>query len=346
MSDTSPDAIVAESASPAGASAQEGHPTVARRSVTLRDLSARYGLVAVLLATVVVFSLARPETFATLDNAKSILQLAAPSVILAVALTFVLIMQDFDLSFGAMIGLGSGLVTVLIVRDGVAWPVAILLAGLAGVAVGVANGYLVAVLNTSSFIITLAMGTLLTGVEYAVTDQDTIVEEMPAGFTDIAQQSWLLGLNNVVWLALVVTVIAWVVLSKTEYGRYVYALGGNREAARLAGVRVRFLRVGGFVIVAVAAAAVGVLLSSMSASYTPNVGPPYLLPGYAAVFLGAAAFRPGQFNVLGTVVGVLLLGVIQTGLTMLNLETFVISLVQGGILIAAVLISRFGAGRA
>ncbi|HZO07646.1 MAG TPA: ABC transporter permease, partial [Solirubrobacterales bacterium] len=117
---------------------------------------------------------------------------------------------------------------------------------------------------------------------------------------------------------------------------------GNEEAARLSGLRVRPYRVIGFIAVGLAAAIVGILMISLSGSYSPNGGATYLLPAFAAAFLGAAVFRPGEFNIPGTVVGVLFLGVIQTGLVMLNTESYVINLVQGGILIAAVLVSRLG----
>jgi len=205
----------------------------------------------------------------------------------------------------------------------------------------VANGFMVAFLGGSSFIITLAMGTVLTGVEFGLTSQDTVYSGFPSAFTKIAGGEFL-GLSNLIWIAAVVAVIIWVLLERTEVGRYMYAIGGNAEAARLSGVRVRYLRLVGFVIVALAAAVVGLLLTSQSASYAPSLGISYLLPAFAAVFLGAAVFRPGEFNVLGTVIGVLFLGVIQTGLTMLNLETYLINLVQGGILITAVLVSRLG----
>ncbi len=102
------------------------------------------------------------------------------------------------------------------------------------------------------------------------------------------------------------------------------------------------LRILGFVIVGVSASVVGILITSVAGSYSPNGGTSYLLPAFAAVFLGAAVFRPGEFNVPGTMVGVLFLGVIQTGLIMLDFETYVVNLVQGGILIGAVLISRLG----
>jgi ribose transport system permease protein len=220
----------------------------------------------------------------------------------------------------------------------------VILCLLVGIAGGLFTGFLVAVLGGSSFIITLAMGTVLTGVEYAITKQQDIFSGMPASFTNIAQGSSILGINNQVWIALVIGVIVWLLLEKTEIGRFMYAIGGNSEAARLAGVRVRTLRILGFVIIGMAAIVAGILLTSLGGAYTPNPGPPYLLPAYAGCFLGAAAFKPGQFNVLGTIVGVLFLECIQTGLTMLNLSTWIINVVQGVILIVAVLLSRLGEG--
>jgi ribose transport system permease protein len=311
-----------------------------------RGLVFRYGLVVAFLVMLAVFSLLKPHVFPTAENAKAILEEAAPPAILAIGLTAVLVMNDFDLSFGSMVGVGSGLVTVLLVNHHVGWVLAVIIALLVGIAGGVVNGVLIAVLGGSSFIITLAMGTVLTGVEYAITKQADIFSGMPASFTSIAQDSSILGINNQVWIGLVIAIIVWLLLEKTEIGRFMYAIGGNSEAARLAGVRVRTLRILGFVIIGMAAIVAGVLITSLGGSYTPNPGPPYLLPAYAGVFLGAAAFRPGQFNVLGTVVGVLFLECIQTGLTMLSLSTWIINVVQGAILIAAVLLSRLGEGAA
>jgi ribose transport system permease protein len=307
--------------------------------------AARYGLLVAFLVTIGIFSAVRSSTFPTWRNAESILTLAAPSLIIAVGLTVVLVMQDFDLSFGGMIGLAGGAVTAFMVKDGWDWHLAIVVVLAIGVVAGALNGYMVAYLGGSSFIITLAMGTVLTGVEFGLTNQDTVYDGIPSGFTQIAQGE-LLGLSNQIWIAAVIALVIWLLLDRTELGRFMYAIGGNPEAARLSGVRVLRLRMLGFVIVGLAGAVVGILLISQSASYAPNGGTSYLLPAFAAVFLGAAVFRPGEFNVLGTVIGVLFLGVIQTGLTMLDLDTWVINLVQGGILIAAVLISRLGMKRA
>lgn len=311
------------------------------RNVSVGSIASKYGLLIFFLLTIVVFSIARPSTFPTGENAESILTLAAPPMIMAVGLTVVLVMQDFDLSFGGMIGLAGGAVTTFIVSDHMGWGLAILLVIGIGVVVGLLNGFMVAYLGGNSFIITLAMGTVLTGAEFALSHQNTVYAGFPLTFLKIAQGTFL-GFSNQIWIALVLALVVWVLLDRTELGRYMYAIGGNQEAARLSGIRVRPYRVIGFVIVGISAAVVGILLISVSSSYAPNGGATYLLPAFAAVFLGAAVFRPGEFNVPGTIIGVLFLGVIQTGLIMLNFETYVINLVQGGILIAAVLISRLG----
>jgi ribose transport system permease protein len=303
---------------------------------------ARYGLLLAFALTVVVFSLAKPQAFPTADNAKSILTLAAPSLIVAAGLTVVLVMQDFDLSFGAMIGLAGGAAVSLMVTHAWPWPAALLAALGFGLAAGVLNGFLVAYLGGSSFIITLAVGSALTGVEFALTDQQVVYSGVAGSYASIAANSFL-GLNNQIWIAAVIALLVWLMLERSEIGRYMYAIGSNPEAARLSGVRVRALRLTGFVIVAFLAAVVGILITSQGASYVPNQGVSYLLPTFAGVFLGSAVLRPGEFNLLGTVIGVLFLGVIQTGLTQVNLETYLINLVQAAILISAVLLSRIGA---
>lgn len=305
------------------------------------SLAAEYGLLIVFVLTILVFSLARPHTFPTWSNFKSVLTQASPPLILAVGLTVVLAMQDFDLSFGSMIGLSGGAVTIFITHDHWSWTVATLVVLAFGVAGGIANGIMVAYFGGSSFIITLAMGTVLTGLEFAFTRENTVFSGYPKSFIDVASNTTA-GFSNQIWIALVVAVLAWLLLDHTEIGRYMYAVGDNQEAARLTGLRVRPLRVFGFVVVGLLAAIVGVLLISESGSYSPDPGVPYLLPAFAAAFLGAAVFRPGEFNLPGTVVGVLYLEVIQTGLVMLNLQTYLINLVQGGILILAVLASRLG----
>jgi ribose transport system permease protein len=319
------------------------------RSRAARELAgvifSRYGVIIAFALMILAFSLARPHTFPTVTDLKAILTAAAPEMIVALGLTVVLVMQDFDLSIGSMVGLADGAAVAEMAHHHVAWQLALALALGLGVAAGLANGFLVAILRGNSFIMTLAMATILTGVEYAFTGQAVVFQGVARGYVNLGANSSL-GLNNQVWIALAVAVVLWILLDATEIGRFMYAIGGNQEAARLSGIRTRTLRVAGFVIVAVSAAMVGILISSAGAGYTPNPGQYLLLPAYAGAFLGAACFRPGEFNIPGTVVGVLFLGTIGTGLTLLNLQTYLINLVQGTILVIAVLLSTVAARRA
>jgi ribose transport system permease protein len=316
------------------------------RSPVTRDrlgvILARYGVLIAFALMVVAFTIARPHTFPTVTNFKFILQFAAPQIIIALGLTVVLIMRDFDLSIGSMVGLADGAAVSLMVTHGVPWQVALVIGLVLGVAAGLVNGFLVAVLRGNSFIMTLAMATILTGVEFAFTSQAVVFAGVDPGYVKIAA-STTLGLNNQVWYALGVAVLLWILLDTTETGRFMYAIGGNPEAARLSGISTRALRVAGFVVVGFTAALVGILMSSSGAGYTPNPGQYLLLPAYAGAFLGAACFKPGEFNVPGTIVGVIFLGTIQTGLTLLNLQAYLINLVQGAILILAVLLSTVAA---
>jgi ribose transport system permease protein len=305
----------------------------------------RYGVLVAFGLMILAFTAARPDTFPTVDTFKNVLTAAAPQVIVALGLTVVLVMRDFDLSIGSMVGLADGAAIALMVQQGLSWAVALLIGLGLGIAAGLVNGWLVAVLRGNSFIMTLAMATILTGVEYAFTSQNVVFSGVPANYVDVAGNTNF-GLSNQVWYAILVAIILWVLLDTTEVGRFMYAIGGNPEAARLSGIRTRTLRVAGFVIVGFCAALVGILISSAGAAYNPNPGQYLLLPAYAGAFLGAACFRPGEFNVPGTVVGVLFLGTIQTGLTYLNLTTYLINLVQGAILILAVLLSTLPSRRA
>lgn len=303
------------------------------------DVAPRYALVAAFLIAVAFFGIMRPDSFLTIDNLKSILDQAAPLLIIAVGLTILLTMQEFDLSFAAIIGMVGGLTVVLMRDQGLDWQVAALIGIAAGALAGAFNGFLVSYLKGASFITTLAMGTVYTGLEFLITDQENIFEGVPISFADLAQGRSILDLSNQIYFAAIIAVVGWLFLQHSETGRYMHAIGSNPEAARLSGVPVRRLRLWGFVILGIAAGIVAILLTSTATASSPQQGASYLLPAFAAVFLGSAVFKLGTFNIPGTVLGVLFLGVIQTGLSMLSLENSIINIVQGGILVTAVLLS-------
>jgi ribose transport system permease protein len=305
------------------------------------DVLGRYGAFIAFAVTVLVFSLVNGEKFWGWGNWKDMLAGAAVPAIVACGLTVVLVMNDFDLSFGAMIGFGGSVAVILVANHGAAWPLALLAAIGIGVVVGAVNGVLVAYAGGPSFIITLATATIIGGLEISQTHSQTIYQGIPSSFVQLGQ-GVLWGLKYPVYIALGVGLLLWLLLSQTEWGRYMTAVGGNPEAARLTGVRTRFLRLVGFVIAAACASLAGVLLQAAAASSYPNSGVGYLLRVFAAVFLGAAMSPSNAFNIPGTLVGVLFLQVIDVGLIQLNLEDWVPDVVTGSVLVFAVLLSRLG----
>ncbi|MEU8802973.1 ABC transporter permease [Spirillospora sp. NPDC048819] len=306
----------------------------------------RTGLLIAFALAVLTFSLVRPDTFFTADNLRSMLLQSGAPLILAVGLTILLVLGDFDLSIGSMLGLGGASAVTMMALHGMPWQLAIAVAIGVAVIVGLVNGVIVAYFGTSSFVTTLAMGTVLVGIEFAFTDQKTIYEGVAQTYLSLGQSAPFWGINVQVWIAAGTAILVWLLLEHTEIGRFFHAIGGNPDAAYFSGIAVRRLRVLGFVLVAVAAAIAGILITAQAGSSAPQAGIPYLLPAYAAAFLGSTSFRPGQFNVAGTVVATLFLQVILTGLQMLQLSTAYINVVQGAVLIVAMLLSRLGQARA
>lgn len=296
--------------------------------------AARYGVLIALAAMIVLFSALRPHAFPTLNNWTTILELASPLAVVSFGITLPLAVGDFDLSIGGMMSLGSAVTVVLMVSLHVNFILAIA-AGLAtGVAGGAVNGVAIAYIGASSFIITLASGQIMVGAQYLITKQTTIFQGIPQVFVNMTSGP------RVIVFAVVVAVILAVLLGWTEAGRFIYAIGINREASRFAGVRVRWWRLGCFVLVGGCAALAGIMVASQSASEATDLGSAYLLPAYAAAFLGSVVLRPGRFTILGTAIGVLFLQVLETGLAMLSLSGSMILIVEGGVLAGAILFSR------
>jgi ribose transport system permease protein len=261
---------------------------------------------------------------------------------LAMGLTFVLIAGEFDLSIGSMLGLSGAAAITMMSVHGTSWEVAVVVGLLLGVAAGLLNGFLIAYAGTSSFITTLAMMSILLGTEYLFTGDQSVFSNVSKSYVAFGQSTPGLGLSVQVVIAAALGLVGYVVLNRTEAGRRLYAIGGNAEAARMAGIEVRRYLTAAFVVSAVVAAIAGLLVTAQAGSSTPNAGAAYLLPAYAAAFLGTAVSLDGRFTIIGTVVGALFLGVLQDGLTMLGISTAAINIIEGGILIVAVLSTGLG----
>lgn len=307
-----------------------------RRGVV--ELLARYGTVSALLGLVVIFSALRPDAFLQFSTFVNILQQSAVLIVVATGLTICMVMFEFDLSIGFMASLAGVLVTGLMAFSHLPWPLAVVATLLIGAIIGGVNGVVVTELRVTAFIATLAMGTILVGINFWYNGGVTISEGVDKAFVEIGRTTFA-GLPVLVWISLAVAALAWAMLIHTPVGRHMYAIGGNVDAARLTGIAVTRTRILAFVLSSTFAALGGVLIAARFGIGFPSAGDALLLDAFTANFLGAVTLRDGEFHVVGTVIGVLLLSVIFTGLTILGAPLYVQNWAKGGLLIAAVALS-------
>lgn len=308
----------------------------------LGDFAARYALLGVFVLVVVVFSVLRPETYPTWLNVTSILGNQAITLLLALAVLVPLLVGEFDLSVAAIFGFCQLLVVGLLVHSGFGVVAAVLVAIAAGCLIGVLNGLLITRFGVSSFIATLGTQTLLGGAALAYSGGQVIQGDLPEAFLT-AGQADVGGVSLVTLYALGVAALLWFVLARTTLGRRLVATGGNREAARLSGVRTHRAILTAFVVCGCLAAATGVAIAAQLGSGQPLVGPSYLLPAYAGAFLGATTVTPGRFNVWGTVIAVYVLAAGVTGLQQLGVESWVEYVFNGTALLLSVILSGYAA---
>ncbi|MGB3412417.1 MAG: ABC transporter permease [Microthrixaceae bacterium] len=321
-----------------GVAVVQGSDSQGGGQASLRFIT-RYGLLLMLAIVIVIFGLLEPDSFFTIANARSTASIAAPLMILAVGLTVPLGIGEFDLSIGNSAQLGGAVLVWLISSQGLPWLGSIGLLIVGAAAMGLLMGLIVVKSQVNAFIITLGAGTVFAGLEFGVMRGATVYSGIPPEFTKLAVGRTV-GIPNSVLIAAVFAAMVWVGMERTVAGRQMRAAGGNAEAARLAGVRVDWLRACGFVVTAVAAAVAATILMAQSASYYPNSAVALLLPTYAACFLGTTAFRSNVFDVAGTLVGAAFLAVVQSGLIMVGVQSWIAQIVQGTLLIVAVALSK------
>lgn len=295
----------------------------------------RWALPALLVVFLVVFSVLRPDTYFTVNNFRTIAVTQAVLGILALAAVLPLVIGAFDVSIAANLGLSSILVTGLSAKSGLPAVVAIILAILVCTIIGLINGTIIGRLEINPFIVTLAMSTIISGLVLWYSNGTTIYENVPKLLHDIGFTR-IIGVPLPVWILGVIALIAWYVTQHTPLGRYLYALGGSAEAARLSGLKVTGLTVLTFALAGMLAGIAGVVQAGELGVGNPTVGPDLLLPAFAAAFLGATAIRVGSFNVWGTIIAVYLLAAGVTGLEQVGVPSFVEPIFNGVALMVAV----------
>lgn len=304
----------------------------------------RLALPALWAVIIVIFTFAEPGRFLTSGTISGILGPQAPLAILTLGLLVPLIGGDYDLSAGASFSLSAMVAASLNVTGHVNMVIAGLAGCGAGLGLGILNAVIVVVFNVDSFIATLGTGTLLQGIVLWVGNGQTI---------NGVSQTWsrMMGIDSVAnipipfFIALGLAIVMWYVLEKTIVGRRLLFVGRGREIARLNGIAVGRLRMGGLVVSGVLAALGGIVNLGVSGSAAPTVDATVLLSGFAAAYLGATTIRPGRFNPWGALIAIYFLVTGVTGLEILGMPLYISFIFYGGALILAVLAATVRIGR-
>ena len=308
----------------------------------------RFGTLAGFAGVVIVLWLLLPDTFMTARNLLNISQQISMLGVIAFTMTIVMAMGDFDLSVGSMVSLAGVTAAVLFTHEQ-PMLIAVTAALLVGLAGGLLNGVLVSYVGILPFVATLGTLTIFSGLAFIVSSGKTIFgRDIPAAFGEFARGGLPLDVfgiesirvPNLTILALAVLCIVWFVLERKAFGRHLYVIGSNAQAAELSGIAVRKLRLAAFVLTGLGAAMAGLMLASRVASANPTQGAGLMLDGIACVFLGMTLHRHREPHVLGTLAGVVLLGLLDNGLTQLRVDSYVREVMVGGILIIAVGLSQ------
>ncbi len=300
---------------------------------------ARVSALYLLLAIIVIFSITAPDTFprtATISqvlNGNAVIGLAALSIVIPLAA------RVFDLSFAYTMSLSGVTAAYFVAEKG--WPLAaaVVMALLAALVIGFVNAFVVVILKVDSMIGTLATGSLIQAFITFVTHEIPITDgSLFGGFSDIGQKE-MFGVTLPVIYMVVLALILWFVLQHTALGRRIYATGFNTEAARLSGIRTKRIQFCSLLVSAVLAGWAGISLAAVLGSGSPSAGTPYLLPAFAAAFLGATQIKPGRFNAWGTLLGVVTLGAGTTGLALSTAPAWASNMFTGVVLIAALAVT-------
>lgn len=297
----------------------------------------KYGIIIALVLMVVTLSIISP-VFLRFENIFNILRQISINGYLAIGMTFVVLTGGIDLSVGSIAAI-SGIMAASVARNH-QYPV--ILAVVVGLGVGLLfgfiNGFIVARFEVAPFIVTLGMMSVARGMTFIYSDGRPIPGLKPA-FNDIAG-SYIFGVPTPVIILAVVVIIAGVVLYKTKFGRYVFAIGGNEKASMISGLNVRRVKMAVYSVSGLLAGLAGVILASRVTAGLPQSGQSYELDAIAAVVIGGTSLSGGKGKLWGTIVGFLLIGVMNNGLDLMNVSSYYQQVVKGLIIILAILLDK------
>jgi|ERR1041385_7761256 ribose/xylose/arabinose/galactoside ABC-type transport system permease subunit len=300
----------------------------------------KFGIAFALIIEIAFFSFLSPYFF-TSDNILNVTLQTSITAIIAVGMTFVILTAGIDLSVGALVAL-TGVIATSVVRVdfpfAFSFPLAVAAALTIGALSGTLAGIFVTRLNITPFIVTLALMTIWRGVAYMYTDGRPIWE-LPESFSVVGGGRFLhVPIPTIIMIG--VYALAYIILNRTRFGRYVYAVGGNKEAARLAGINTNRVLMTVYIMCGMLAALSGILLASRMNSGQPNAGLMYELDVIAAVVVGGTSLFGGRGTIIGTFIGAMLIGVLRNGLNLINAGSYVQMVVLGVVILLAVMLDQ------
>ncbi|WP_134704845.1 ribose ABC transporter permease [Ammoniphilus sp. YIM 78166] len=307
-----------------------------KEKANLKELWNRYSTMMILLLMCVVLSVLTPN-FLEVNNLLNVLKQISIISILAAGMTFVILTGGIDLSVGSTVAL-SGVISVMLSQQGVHAIPAMSVGVMAGILAGFINGYLTAKAKLPAFIVTLGSFTYIRGIAYVLSAGYPIVLTDP--LFKFFGSGTVLAIPTPVFIMALVYAIAFFILKYTMFGRHVYAIGGNEEAASLTGIKVGATLIKVYIISGLLAGLAGVVLAGRLYSGQPTAGVGFELDAIAAVILGGTSFAGGIGTIQGTIIGALIMGVLSNGLTLMDVNYYWQLVIKGGVIILAVLLDR------
>ncbi|HHQ4188860.1 TPA: ABC transporter permease subunit [Clostridium perfringens] len=286
----------------------------------------------------IVITIVTPN-FLSVSNITNVFTQVSVNAIIAIGMTFVILTGGIDLSVGSTLAI-SGAVGASIVKSTGNVFLAIIVAAVIGIAVGLINGLLVSKGKLQAFIVTLATMTIFRGATLVFTD-GTPISKLPEAFVKIGNgKLGFMPIPVIITIIIIIAIIAVYALSQTRFGRYLYALGGNEDASRLSGINTDKIKTLVYVVSGFASAIAGVIITSRIGSASPNAGTGFELDAIAAVVIGGTSLAGGEGTITGTLIGALIIGVLNNGLNLMNVSPFYQSIVKGLVILIAVLLDK------
>jgi ribose transport system permease protein len=308
----------------------------AKGKLNMKELWNQYSTIVILVLMSVVLSVLTPN-FLEVNNLLNVLKQISIIAILAAGMTFVILTGGIDLSVGSTVAL-SGVISVMLSQQGVNAIIAMAAGVAVGVAAGFVNGYLTAKVKLPAFIVTLGSFTYIRGLAYVISAGYPIVLTDP--LFKFFGAGGIVGIPTPIFIMAFIYVITFFVLKYTMFGRHVYAIGGNEEAASLTGIKVGATLIKVYVISGLLSGLAGVVLAGRLYSGQPTAGVGFELDAIAAVILGGTSFTGGVGKIQGTIIGALIMGVLSNGLTLLDVSYYWQLVIKGAVIILAVLLDR------